>query len=160
VLTSTRCTYGPGSSYRIRFQDSQHFASVVCTRSSASERSWVSRYAVRSSTVYRAATNSSKPCVCHGPDLLLLDEPSVGLDPAQRTVFRSLLAKLAESRSIVLSTHLVDDVIHVAEHVIVIADGAVVHEGPLESLAPADAAGDRQALLEDAYIRLVARSLL
>src|SRR5207244_931349 len=54
------------------------------------------------------------------PDLLLLDEPTTGLDPEQRIRFRQLIATLGEHRTILLSTHLVEDVAAVCTSVIVL----------------------------------------
>ena len=53
------------------------------------------------------------------PELLLLDEPTTGLDPEQRMRFRQLIAGLGEQRTVVLSTHLVEDVAAVCTRVVV-----------------------------------------
>lgn len=63
------------------------------------------------------------------PALLLLDEPSVGLDPIQRRNLRDLLREIGSSTPIVLSTHLVDDVSEIADQVTVLAEGRVLHDG-------------------------------
>src|SRR5215211_1829295 len=57
------------------------------------------------------------------PELLLLDEPTTGLDPEQRMRFRQLLAGLGERRTVVLSTHLVEDVAAVCTRVVVLWQG-------------------------------------
>lgn len=68
------------------------------------------------------------------PQLLVLDEPTVGLDPSQRAGFRRVLGELPTSR-ILLSTHLTDDVEAVAQHVVVLDGGGVVrHQGPVAGL--------------------------
>ena len=54
------------------------------------------------------------------PELLLLDEPTTGLDPVQRSRFRQLVADLGERRTVVLSTHLVEDVAAVCTQVVVL----------------------------------------
>jgi ABC-2 type transport system ATP-binding protein len=57
------------------------------------------------------------------PQLLLLDEPTTGLDPEQRMRFRQLIAGLGEHRTVVLSTHLVEDVAAVCTRVVVLWQG-------------------------------------
>ncbi|MEE1751836.1 ABC transporter ATP-binding protein [Streptomyces sp. SP18CS02] len=70
------------------------------------------------------------------PSLLLLDEPTVGLDPAQRLDFRSLIRSLARSGvAVVLSTHLVEDVGAACDTVLVLSEGQVVHSGTPQQLA-------------------------
>ncbi|WP_425315101.1 AAA family ATPase [Streptomyces purpureus] len=70
------------------------------------------------------------------PSLLLLDEPTVGLDPAQRLDFRDLIRSLARAgTAIVLSTHLVEDVGAACDSVLVLRQGRVVHSGTPQQLA-------------------------
>lgn len=70
------------------------------------------------------------------PSLLLLDEPTVGLDPAQRLDFRDLIRSLARAgAAVVLSTHLVEDVGAACDTVLVLGDGRVVHSGTPRQLA-------------------------
>jgi ABC-2 type transport system ATP-binding protein len=70
------------------------------------------------------------------PALLILDEPTVGLDPEQRLRFRELVAELGEASTVVLSTHQTEDVMTLCQHVIVLDRGTVRFEG-----TPADLAG-------------------
>lgn len=62
----------------------------------------------------------------HDPAVLVLDEPSAGLDPRQRASLREMLAGLAADRTVVIATHLVEDVETVASWLTVIDEGAVV----------------------------------
>lgn len=70
------------------------------------------------------------------PDLLVLDEPTVGLDPEQRMRFRALISRLGESRTVLLSTHQTEDVAALCERVVVMRGGRNVFDG-----TPADLAG-------------------
>jgi ABC-type multidrug transport system ATPase subunit len=68
------------------------------------------------------------------PALLVVDEPTVGLDPGERIRFRELLAGLAGARVILLSTHIVSDVEAVATSLVVISGGRLLAEGAPEAL--------------------------
>ena len=69
------------------------------------------------------------------PQLLLLDEPTTGLDPEQRMRFRQLIAGIGEHRTVVLSTHLVEDVAAVCTQVVVLWQGRVRFRAPRRSCA-------------------------
>jgi ABC-2 type transport system ATP-binding protein len=69
------------------------------------------------------------------PDLLLLDEPTAGLDPDQRVAFRDLARRLGQTRTVVLSTHLIEDVAAVCDRIVVLARGRTVFEGTPDALA-------------------------
>jgi ABC-2 type transport system ATP-binding protein len=68
------------------------------------------------------------------PDLLILDEPSSALDPAGRAELFQLIAELAESRTVILSSHILDDVQRVAKTVGVLDRGRLLFQGPTQSL--------------------------
>ncbi|MEK8104348.1 ATP-binding cassette domain-containing protein [Micromonospora sp. M12] len=63
------------------------------------------------------------------PDLVILDEPTVGLDPEQRLRFRELIADLGERKTVLLSTHQTEDVMSLCQEVIVLDRGRVRFEG-------------------------------
>ncbi|MFC4008559.1 ABC transporter ATP-binding protein [Nonomuraea purpurea] len=69
------------------------------------------------------------------PDLLILDEPTVGLDPEQRMSFRALVSRLGERHAVVLSTHQTEDVAALCERVIVMRDGRGIFDGTPSELA-------------------------
>jgi ABC-2 type transport system ATP-binding protein len=69
------------------------------------------------------------------PDLLVLDEPTAGLDPTQRMRFRDLISQAGEGRSVVLSTHQTEDVAALCSRVAVVADGRVHFVGSVGELA-------------------------
>jgi ABC-2 type transport system ATP-binding protein len=69
------------------------------------------------------------------PDLLVLDEPTAGLDPEQRLRFRELLSDVSGDAVVVLSTHQTEDVAAVCHRVVVIHEGAVHFDGTTQALA-------------------------
>ncbi len=69
------------------------------------------------------------------PDLLVLDEPTVGLDPDQRLRFRELISELADEKLVVLSTHLTEDVEALCDRVVVLAEGRVRFDGAVPDVA-------------------------
>lgn len=69
------------------------------------------------------------------PSVLLLDEPTAGLDPEQRLRFRQLATEVADGGTVLLSTHLTEDVVALCPRVIVLHEGALRFDGSPESLA-------------------------
>ena len=96
--------------------------------------------------------------IVNEPDLLLLDEPTAGLDPEQRVAFRALLRDLGQRATVIVSTHLVEDVGAACAQVALMDAGRIVFHGtPAELTARADgtdAAGD--APLERGYSAVLA----
>ena len=67
------------------------------------------------------------------PDLIIVDEPTAGLDPEERNRFLNLLAEIGENVVVILSTHIVDDVSDLCARMAVLADGRIQREGaPLD----------------------------
>jgi ABC-2 type transport system ATP-binding protein len=69
------------------------------------------------------------------PDLLILDEPTAGLDPEQRLRFREIVSQLPHRPAVILSTHQTEDVTALCERVIVLGGGTVRFDGTPETLA-------------------------
>jgi len=69
------------------------------------------------------------------PRVLVLDEPTVGLDPEQRMQFRTLVSRVGETAAVVLSTHQTEDVAALCERVIVFHSGCVIFDGPPRDVA-------------------------
>lgn len=67
------------------------------------------------------------------PSLLLIDEPTVGLDPQERVSFRQLLSGLAQDRVVLLSTHIVEDIAMTSEYLLVLHQGRVNYYGDLST---------------------------
>ncbi|WP_240378179.1 ABC transporter ATP-binding protein [Bacillus piscicola] len=69
------------------------------------------------------------------PKILILDEPTAGLDPKERARFRKLLTELARNRIVILSTHIVSDVESIANEIIMIKDKAVLYKDNTENIS-------------------------
>ena len=72
--------------------------------------------------------------IIHNPQVLVLDEPTVGLDPQQIIEIRSLIKELAGAHTVVLSTHILPEVAQVCEKVVIISSGRVVMEDMMTNL--------------------------
>ena len=64
------------------------------------------------------------------PCLLILDEPTAGLDPKERVRFRSLIAKLGQGAIVLLSTHIVSDVEKIADRMLIMSEGRIIFDKP------------------------------
>jgi ABC-2 type transport system ATP-binding protein len=83
----------------------------------------------------------------HEPDVLILDEPTAGLDPNQIREMRDTLRKLGEEKTILLSTHILQEVQAMASRVMLINEGRLVYDGPVSEL-------DRGQGLDQAFAQL------
>jgi ABC-2 type transport system ATP-binding protein len=72
--------------------------------------------------------------ILHRPDLLVLDEPTEGLDPNQRVEIRKLIAALGKARTVLLSTHVLPEVEHTCSRLLIINQGKLVADGPVGEL--------------------------
>ncbi|HXE58517.1 MAG TPA: ATP-binding cassette domain-containing protein [Gemmatimonadales bacterium] len=72
--------------------------------------------------------------ILHRPDLLVLDEPTEGLDPNQRVEIRRLIGELGRERTVILSTHILSEVQHTCSRLLIINRGRIVADGPVEEL--------------------------
>lgn len=70
----------------------------------------------------------------NNPKILVLDEPTAGLDPSERIRFRNLISELSEDRLVLLSTHIVSDVEFIAEQILLMKDGRFFYTGTSEDL--------------------------
>ena len=98
--------------------------------------------------------------IVNSPELLLLDEPTAGLDPEQRVAFRGLLRDLGRTATVVVSTHLVEDVGAACTRVALMDNGRIVFHGTPQELTArgegSNAAGD--APLERGYSSVLAEA--
>ena len=81
--------------------------------------------------------------IIHDPPVLILDEPTIGLDPRQIRDIRALISDLGGDRTIVLSTHILPEVSQICEKVVIISEGHVVLEESLAQLPGRDLARRR-----------------
>lgn len=70
----------------------------------------------------------------NNPSVLVLDEPTVGLDPNERIRFRNLISELSKERLVLLSTHIVSDIEYIADEILLMKDGKIEKFGTLETL--------------------------
>lgn len=70
----------------------------------------------------------------NNPKILVLDEPTAGLDPNERIRFRNLISELAEDRLVLLSTHIVSDVEYIANQILLMRNGQIVLAGEAQEL--------------------------
>lgn len=68
------------------------------------------------------------------PKILVLDEPTAGLDPKERIRFRNIISKLGSDRIVILSTHIVSDVEYIASKVIILKEGEIIQIGTRDEL--------------------------
>lgn len=68
------------------------------------------------------------------PKILVLDEPTAGLDPKERVRFRNMIAELGKNRIVILSTHIVSDVEEIADWIFLMKQGQFIAQGTLEDL--------------------------
>lgn len=78
------------------------------------------------------------------PKLLVLDEPTSGLDPKERVRFRNLIEELGKENIVLLSTHIVSDIEHIADTVLIMKDGQLIYQ---------DQWNDSKGSLEDFYLQ-------
>lgn len=94
------------------------------------------------------------------PQVLILDEPTAGLDPKERVRFRNLISVLAENRIVILSTHIVSDVEYIAKEILIMKSGELLQQGSPEAILQpiqegvweCDVTGQEAERLEQNYI--------
>ena len=85
------------------------------------------------------------------PDLIILDEPTAGLDPKQRVLIRRMVSELGKEKIIIISTHIVSDIETIAKEILFIRDGVLIDSGTIPSLVEKVTDGERT--LENLYMQ-------
>lgn len=68
------------------------------------------------------------------PDILILDEPTAGLDPKQRIAIRNFLSKISEDKIVLISTHVVSDIEHISKEIVIIKKGEIILQAKPEEV--------------------------
>jgi ABC-2 type transport system ATP-binding protein len=89
----------------------------------------------------------------HDPAVIILDEPTHGLDPLQVLAFRELLRRLKPGRTILLSSHVITEVAHIADRLLLIHDGKLLADGALGELCAREGLSGND--LEGLFVRLI-----
>jgi ABC-2 type transport system ATP-binding protein len=99
--------------------------------------------------------------ILHDPPILILDEPTTGLDPNQIIEIRSLIKELGKRKTVILSTHILQEVEAVCSQVLIINEGRIAAQGTPEEIAGTMKGGDTWELtLKGAYAHTIADRLL
>ena len=85
------------------------------------------------------------------PKLLILDEPTAGLDPKQRVVTRNLISRLSKDKIVIISTHIVSDIETIADRILLIKQGELIDEGTVPELCEKVRDGEKN--LENLYMQ-------
>lgn len=85
------------------------------------------------------------------PDLLILDEPTAGLDPKQRVIIRNMVSDLGQEKIIIISTHIVSDIETIAKEILFIKEGHLIDSGTIPTLVEKVTDGERS--LENLYMQ-------
>lgn len=88
--------------------------------------------------------------IINKPDVLVLDEPTVGLDPNQIREIRSMIQELSKEHTIILSTHILPEVTMICDRAVIIQGGKIVKEGTIADLT-------REKTLEEVFVELISR---
>ncbi len=85
--------------------------------------------------------------ILHRPDIIIMDEPTEGLDPNQRAEIRSLIRKLAKDHTIIISTHVMQEASAICDRMLIINKGKIIADGTTDELSQKDK--NRQSIFLD-----------
>ena len=72
--------------------------------------------------------------IAMNPEVLILDEPTAGLDPKERAYFRNIIAEMSKDKIIIISTHIVSDIEYISDQVLIMKKGKFILQGPADEL--------------------------
>lgn len=72
--------------------------------------------------------------ILNEPGILVLDEPTAGLDPGERIRFRNIISRLAANRIVLITTHIVTDIEYIANEVLIMKEGQLIKKNKVETL--------------------------
>lgn len=81
--------------------------------------------------------------IIHKPEILILDEPTEGLDPNQRVTIRDLIQRLGKDRTVLISTHVLSEVQAMCDHVIILNQGKLVSQGSVQEILQQSQGGQK-----------------
>lgn len=87
--------------------------------------------------------------ILHDPKILIVDEPTAGLDPEERIRFRDMLCEIAENRIVILSTHIIEDIEKTCKKIAILDKGEIIFNGFLSAFI------SDELPLENAYMKLL-----
>lgn len=124
----------------------------VCERCGISDKT--GRLIGNLSKGYRQRVGLAQALV-HDPEILILDEPTVGLDPVQIIEIRELVRQLGKERTVVLSSHIMQEVTSVCQKVVIINNGRLVAHDDIQRLSAAMGSGQQRILVKVARVEKV-----
>ena len=93
----------------------------------------------------------------HTPKLVVVDEPTAGLDPDERIQFRNLIAEVAEETAVLLSTHIAEDIEATCDRIAIVDEGRLLFDGGAAALLAEAAEDESDATIESAYTAVIRR---
>lgn len=85
------------------------------------------------------------------PELIIMDEPTAGLDPKQRVIVRRLTEKLGKDKIVIVSTHIISDIESIADNIVMIKQGSLIESGSVDELIQKVNSGEKN--LENLYMQ-------
>lgn len=109
---------------------------------------------------YRQRTGLAQALI-HNPEVLILDEPTAGLDPLQIISIRELVRKLSSERTIIFSTHILQEVEALADRIVILNDGRLIADGTRQEITQMASQENKDggASMEQAFIWLLKKDI-